>query len=135
MANYATHMIFFTRKLQDGVQDDSGWPRLAGKEWKRRAKIYRRYVTVISPMLPTDVIRLCHETLHDAVVQSVEQAPGTLTLLMDASGALGGFRGHRVRLVFEGVRRRVPARSLVGRWWLYQEPHHCSRARFIACTV
>jgi hypothetical protein len=123
-------MVFFTRELQDGVQDDSGWTRRAGREWKRRAEIYRRYFAAITPMLPPAVVRLCRETLHDAVVESVEQNSGTLTLVMDAKGALGGFRGRRVRLVFRGVRRRVPTRGLVGRWWLYQEPHLCSRARF-----
>src|SRR5215468_9547038 len=99
-------MIFFTRQLQDGVQDNSGWTRKAGREWKRRAEIYRRYVAVITPMLPPAVVRLCRETLHDAVVDSVEQDSGTLTMVMDATGALGGFRGRRVRLVFRGVRRR-----------------------------
>lgn len=123
-------MVFFTRKLQDGVQDDSGWTRRAGREWKRRAEVFRHYVTAITPMLPTAVIRLCRETLHDAVVESVEQDSGTLTLVMDARRALGGFRGRRVRLVFSGVRRRIPTRGLVGSWWLYEEPHLSSRARF-----
>jgi len=83
-------MIFFTRQLQNGVQDDSGWTRRAGREWKRRAEIYRRYVAAITPMLPPAVVRLCRETLHDAVVESIEQDSGTLTLVMDARGALGG---------------------------------------------
>ena len=122
--------FFFTRQLQDGVQDDSGWTRRAGREWKRRAEIYRRYVATIAPMIPQAVLRLCRETLHDAVVESVEQTSGILTLVMDARGALGGFRGQRVRLQFTGVRGKINTRGLVGRWWLYQEPHLCSRARF-----
>ena len=123
-------MIFFTRQLQDGVQDDSGWTRKACREWKRRAEICRRYVAVITPMLPASVVRLCRETLHDAVVESVHQTSDTLTLVMDARSALGGFRGRRVRLIFSGVKRRVPTRGLVGRWWLYEEPHLCGRACF-----
>lgn len=123
-------MVFFTRQLLDGVQDDSGWTRKAGREWRRRTELYRRYVAVITPMLPASVVRLCRETLHDAVVESVHQTSDTFALVMDARGALGGFRGRRVRLVFSGVKRRVPTRGLVGRWWLYEEPHLCSHARF-----
>lgn len=123
-------MVFFTRQLQDGVQDDSGWTRRAGREWKRRAEIYRRYVAVIRPMLPTSVVRLCSETCHDAVVESTQQHSGNLTFILDARGALGGFRGHRVQLKFKGVRRRVATRGLVGRFWLYEEPHLSSRAHF-----
>jgi len=123
-------MVFYTRQLQDGIQDDSGWARRAGREWRRRDKIYRRYVAAITPMLPASVVRLCREGLHDAVVESVEQDAGTLILVMDARDALGVFRGYRVRLVFRGLRRRIPTRGWVGRWWLYEEPHLCSRTRF-----
>ena len=70
------------------------------REWKKRAEIYRRYKAVIAPLLPSSVRRLCRDTLHDAVVTSVTQQRGTLKLDMDARGALGGFRGYRVRLTF-----------------------------------
>lgn len=123
-------MIFFTRQLQDGVQDDSGWTRRAGQEWKRRAEIYRRYLAVIAPLLPSSVRRLCRETLHDAVVTSAKQHRGKIILVMDARGALGGFRGYRVRLTFSGAKRPIRTRGLVGNWWLYEEAHLSSRARF-----
>ena len=123
-------MIFFTRQLQDGVQDDSGWTRRAGREWKKRAEIYRRYQTAIAPLLPSSVRRLCQETLHDAVVTSVRQQRGMITLVMDARGALGGFRGHRVRLTLRGVKRPIRTKGLEGNWWLYEEAHLSSRARF-----
>ena len=123
-------MIFFTRELQDGVQDDSGWTRRAGREWKRRAEIYRRYMAVIAPVLPLSVRRLFRETLHDAVVTSVKQQHGTLKLDLDARGALGGFRGYRVRLSFRGVKRPIRTRGVEGNWWLYEEAHLSSRARF-----
>jgi hypothetical protein len=87
-------------------------------------------MAAITPMLPPAVVRLCRETLHDAVVQAVKQDSDTLMLVMDARGALGGFRGQRVQLLFSGVKRRVPTRGLRGRCWLYQEPHLSSRARF-----
>jgi len=123
-------MVFFTRQLQDGVQDDSGWTRRAGREWKRRAEIYRRYQAAIEPLLPASVRRLCRETLHDALVASVRQHAGTVTFALDASGALGGFRGRQIRLVFSGVKRRIRTKGLVGQWWLYEEAHLSSRARF-----
>jgi Protein of unknown function (DUF4085) len=123
-------MIFFTRKLQDGIQDDSGWTRRAAREWKRRAEIHRQYETVIAPLLPASVRRLCRETLHDAVVASVQQRDGIVTFIMDARSALGGFRGYQVRLTFSGVKRRIQTRGLVGQWWLYEEAHLSSRARF-----
>jgi len=123
-------MVFYTRQLYDGIQDDSGWTRRADQEWRRRDKIYRRYVAAITPMLPASVVRLCREGLHDAVVEAVAQDSGTLTLLMDARNALGFFRGRRVRLVFRGLRRHVGTRGWVGRWWVCEEPHLCSRTRF-----
>ena len=123
-------MVFFTRQLYDGMQPESGWERRAEREWTRRLKTYRRYEAVIAPLLPTSVVRLSRETLHDAVVQSVEQSTGSLTFDLDARRALGGFGGRRVRLSFTGVRRRIRTRGLVGHWWLYEEAHLSSRAKF-----
>jgi hypothetical protein len=123
-------MIFFTRQLYDGMQPESGWGRRALREWMRRLKISRRYEALIAPLLPAPIVRLSRETLHDAVVVSVEQRIGSLTFVMDARRALGGFAGRRVRLAFTGVRRRIRTRGLVGRRWLYEEAHLCSRARF-----
>ena len=123
-------MIFFTRQLYDGMQPESGWERRARGEWMRRLNIARSYGSVIAPLLPASVVRLCRETLHDAVVESVEQQTGSLVLIMDARRALGGFAGRRIRLTFTGLRRRIPTRGLVGRWWLYEEAHLCSRTKF-----
>ena len=123
-------MIFFTRTLYDGIQDQSGWSRRACRLFQRNRKICATYLRTISPLLPPSVVRLCHETLHDAVVESVAQESGTLTFVLDARGGLGGFRGRRVQLTFTGVRHRVPTRGLVGDWWLYEESHLSSRAAF-----
>jgi hypothetical protein len=123
-------MVFFTRELYDGMQPESGWERRAQREWMRRWKISRRYEAVIARLLPASVVRLSRETLHDAIVESVEQRTGSLTFIMDARRALGGFAGRRVRLAFTGVRRRIRTRGLVGHWWLYEEAHLCSRAKF-----
>ena len=123
-------MVFFTRELYEGVQPESGWERRAEREWHKRFKFYRRYEALIAPLLPASVVRLSRETLHDALVEFAEQGEGRLALIMDARRALGGFRGRRVRLTFRGVRRRVRTRGLVGRWWLYEEVHLCSHAKF-----
>jgi hypothetical protein len=123
-------MIFITRKLYDGVQIDSGWERRAEREWKRRDEIYRRYIEAIAPMLPTTVRRLGTQGIHDAKVESVVQEKGSLCFVLDTSGALGAFRGGRVRLIFSGLRRRIPTRGLRGQWWLYEEAHLSHRARF-----
>jgi hypothetical protein len=123
-------MVFFTRQLYAGIQPDSGWERRAEREWDRRFKICRRYEALIAPLLPVSVVRLCRATLHDAIVDSVKQKGESLIMHMDARGALGGFRGWRVRLTFGGVRDRLRIPCLVGQWWLYQEAHLSSRAKF-----
>ena len=128
--NHIAGMVFFTPQLYDGMQPESGWERRAVREWMRRWKISRDYAALISPLLPASVARLSRETLHDAVVDSVDQGVGSLTLVVDARRALGGFAGRRIQLLFTGVRRRIRTRGLVGRWWLYEEAHLCSRARF-----
>src|SRR5690349_8646528 len=123
-------MVFFTRQLYTGIQPNSGWERRAEKEWNRRSRICRRYEALIAPLLPASVVRLSGETLHDAVVRSVEQQPDRFIMFVDARGALGGFRGWRARLTFSGIHGRVRTRGLVGRWWLYEEVHLSSHAKF-----
>jgi hypothetical protein len=125
-----TRMVFFTRQLYDGMQPKSGWERKAEREWMRRCEIARRYEVVIASLLPAPVVRLSRETLHDAVVESVDQRDGNLTFVMDARRASGGFAGRRIRLEFSGVHRRIRTRGLRGQWWLYEEAHLCSRAQF-----
>ncbi len=39
-------MIFFTRELHEGYQDDSGWTRLAAMKYGRNFKIYKRYAHI-----------------------------------------------------------------------------------------
>jgi hypothetical protein len=123
-------MVFFTRELFRGIQPQSGWERRAEREWHRRAEIYARYAEVISTLLPASVRRLCKEGLHDGVVREATLKQGELVLVVDATNALSGFRGRQVRLTFRGVRGRPAISTLVGQWWLCQEAHLCSRARF-----
>jgi len=123
-------MIFVTRELYNGIQIDSGWERRAERDWVRRSEIYSRYYEVISTLLPSKVQRLCKHGLHDAFVESVSLKGGTLFLLMDAKNALGGFCGRKVGLTFSGIRKRIAVRGLRGQWWLYEEAHLSSKARF-----
>jgi len=124
-------MVFFTRELYLGTQPKSGWERRAVHEWERRADIYARYYKVIAPMLPASVRRLCNEGLHDGVVQKASLKDGELVLAVDTTNnPVGGFRGRQVWLTFRGVRGRPAVARLVGQWWLYEEAHQCSRARF-----
>jgi len=123
-------MIFFTRELQDGIQHNSGWERKAMREWDKRIKFYRRYQGLIGPLIPANVRRLCRESLHDAVVVSVAQRGDVVTFVMDARGSFGGWRGYHVRLIFAGVRSRIRTRGLVRQWWVYNEVHLSSRAKF-----
>lgn len=123
-------MIFFTRELQDGLQHNSGWERKAMREWDKRIKFYRRYERLVGPLIPANVRRLCRKSLHDAVVVSAAQRGDVVTFVMDARGSFGGWRGHHVRLIFSGVRSRVRTRGLAEQWWIYNEVHLSSRAKF-----
>jgi hypothetical protein len=123
-------MVFFTRELYQGIQPESGWERRAEREWYRRADIYAKYFEVIEPMLPAPVRRLCKQGLHDGVVTEAEFKGGELVLVVDATNALSGFRGRQVRLAFRGVRGRPAVSKLIGQWWLYEEAHLSSHARF-----
>ena len=124
-------MVFFTRELYAGAQDNSGWARRATREWNRRRDTYTRYLELISPFLPAAVQRIGADGPHDGVVRSASFRAGELVLLLDTSGALGQFRGPRsLRLTFRGVTGRVRTANLVGRWWLYQEAHLRSNGRF-----
>jgi hypothetical protein len=128
-------MVFFTRELYLGIQPDSGWERRAEREWDRRANLYAKYAEAVAGMLPASVRRLCKQGLHDAVVREASRDGGKLILVVDATHALSGFRGRRVRLTFRGVRGRPAVSKLVGQWWLYEEAHPRSGGRFCLCVL
>jgi hypothetical protein len=123
-------MIFFTHDLYLGCQPGSGWERRAEREWARRRKLYERYAEAVEPMLPTGVRRLCREGLHDAIVLAASREGDRMTVIVDTTGALTRFRGRPVRLTFHGVRGRPAVARLANQWWLYEEAHLSSRARF-----
>jgi hypothetical protein len=116
--------------MYEESQPHSGHERRALNEYKKSNEVYHRYAAVIAPLLPAEVARFDQSGPHDAVVTSINQEPGVLTIALDATNALGQFRGRQIRLTFSGVKKKVKASGLVGQWWLFQEVHLSSRARF-----
>ena len=50
-------MIFYTRELFKGYQDDSGWTRKATANLNRNIIVYKEYFNIISRFLPESVIQ------------------------------------------------------------------------------
>jgi hypothetical protein len=123
-------MIFFTRELFQGYQPGSGRERRAMREWDRNNEIYLAYRHIIAPLLPRAVVRLTGDGLHDSVITHVAQRDGIFAMTLDTSGSFSRFRPRPVRLTFKGVKRKFAIRGLVGQWWLYDEVHLSSRAKF-----
>ena len=124
-------MIFFTRRLYEGYQPTSSWQKRAHSEWERNRRIYSGYVAVIAPLLPKSVVDLDYGRLHDAVVTSVKQESERLTIVLDARNSLSRYwRGKEVCLIFCGVKKKIKTKGLVGQWWIEQEVHLSSHARF-----
>jgi len=124
-------MIFFTRQLCQDIQPKSGRARAAEREWNRRLELSQRYESLIQPLLPSSVVRFSRKSFHDAADGAVSQSFGRVALILAARPrASGSYRGHRARLTFVGVRRRIRTSGLVGQWWLYNEIHLCSRTKF-----
>jgi hypothetical protein len=123
-------MIFFTRRLYQGGQPNSGWERRAEREWERLVDIYAAYAAIVRPLLPASIARVARGGPHDAKIMSIEQKDGTLSFVLDCRHALGRFRGGYWNFTFTDVKNRIKTRGLVGDDWLYQEVHLSSRARF-----
>jgi ankyrin repeat protein len=123
-------MKFITRRLYEGIQPDSGWERRAERQWEQRSAAYDRHYRAIAPRLPASVRRLCDNGLHDAEVESASQPHGALVLVIDATSALGRYRGRHLRLTFSGLPRRLHLPDLREQWWLYEEAHLSKRSRF-----
>jgi hypothetical protein len=125
-------MIFFTRRLYEGYQPNSNWQKRAYKEWENNRRIYSGYAAIIAPLLPKSVVQLDYSGLHDAVVTSIKQGADDLSIVLDTTDALS--RSYlfckEVSLLFGGVRKKIQTKGLVGKSWIEQEVHLCSRAKF-----
>jgi hypothetical protein len=125
-------MIFFTKRLFLGYQSKSNWQKRAYKEWENNRRTYTIYSAIIAPLLPKSIVKLDYSGLHDAVVTSIKQGADDLTIVLDTTHALS--RSYlfcrEVSLLFGGVKKKIQTKGLVGQYWLEQEVHLCSRAKF-----
>ena len=123
-------MIFFTRELYDGIQVNSGWERQAERLWYKRLEIYKKYLALISPMLPPSARRFSKVSLHDGTVFNSSAKKRTIKVWLDGRGLLGPSPHRNYLVTFSGLTRlrgRVPQKNW---WWLYDEIHLCSTAPF-----
>jgi len=124
-------MIFFTRKIYDKMQAHTFRETPAEREWLKRIKIYDQYRKLISPLLPPAAARLARAGLHDATILSARQTSRSLILVVETTNALSRLSSrHPLKLSFKGVRRPVNTKRLQGAWWVCEEVHLSSHARF-----
>jgi hypothetical protein len=67
-------MIFFTRELHEGFQDESGWTRSASEKYTRNYKLYKKYFRLIRPFLPSSSIRVRERIVNTSQVIYGSQA-------------------------------------------------------------
>lgn len=123
-------MIFFTRKLYEGIQPESGWERRAENLWDKHCQIYRKYFQLISPMLPVSARKFSKQSLHDGVILKTRTTKGRLELLIDGHGMVDLSPHNNYKVVFSGVTDYRGPRQLEGALWCYDEIHLCSSAPF-----
>jgi hypothetical protein len=78
-------MVFFTRKLCEGHQPDSGWENQALRTRRKLAEVYPDYRKAIESLLPKSVVELDRHGLHDARITSCSSKRGRLTIDLDAT--------------------------------------------------
>jgi len=123
-------MIFFTRELYEGYQEESGWTRKATTKAYRNIKLYKKYFRLIRPFLPDSAAKFENLNFHDSQLVDWRCRGGKLELVLDTSGVLVPLPGRYAHVTFQGVRRcpsRVPRKK---EWWLYSEFHLGSRSNF-----
>ena len=123
-------MIFFTRELHEGYQDDSGWTRLAAVKYSRNFKLYKKYFRIIRPFLPSSAIRFSKFGFHDCEVIWRDWREQKLHLILDTAGAIMPLPRRYAHITIIGVRRcpaRLPRKK---EWWHSDEFHLGSRSKF-----
>jgi hypothetical protein len=123
-------MIFFTRELHEGYQDDSGWTRLAAMQYGRNFKLYKRYFRLIQPFLPASAIRFSTFGFHDCEIIERGWREQKLHVILDTAGAIMPLPKRYAHITFTGVRRcpaRLPRKK---EWWHSDEFHLGSRSKF-----
>ena len=123
-------MIFFTRELHEGYQDDSGWTRSATMKYSRNFKVYGKYFRLISPFLPSSAIRFSKFGFHDSEVVARHWKDEKLRLILDTAGAIFPLPRRYAHITFTGVRvcpSQLPRKK---EWWRSDEFHLGSRSKF-----
>jgi hypothetical protein len=123
-------MIFFTRELHEGYQDDSGWTRLAAVTYSRNFKLYKKYLRLIQPFLPASAIRFSTFSFHDCEVIERDWREQRLHLVLDTAGATMPLPKRYAHITFTGVRRCPPRLPGKEEWWHSDEFHLGSRSKF-----
>ena len=109
-------MIFFTRELHEGYQDDSGWTRSATVKYSRNFKLYRKYFRLIRPFLPLSAIRFSKFGFHDSEVVARDWKDQKLRLILDTAGAIS-LTPALSRITFAGVRACPSQLPRKKEWW------------------
>jgi hypothetical protein len=110
-------MIFFTREIHEGYQDNSGWTRTATAKAKRNQLLYKKYFRLIQPFLPSTALAFSKLPLHDCELLGCHWQKGKLSMVLDTTGAFTPFARRYLSLGFTGVRekpRRLPRKGECG---------------------
>jgi hypothetical protein len=125
-------MKFITRDLYNAMQcrPDTPESQAAFARWEAQCAVYRVQLESIRRQLPASMQAFCDTSLHDGVIMATTRPqPATVQLDIDASNNPWGPTGY-FRLVFTGVKDVSPLNDLVDEWWLYEEVHLHTDARF-----
>lgn len=123
-------MIFFTRELYDGSQDESGWTRTACSKIQRNSKLYKKYFRVIRPFLPPSAIRFEEFSFHDAQIVKRGCRDQKLFLVLDTAGTFFVFPKRYAHITFTDVRRCPSPLPEKKDWWIWDEFHLGGRSKF-----
>ena len=123
-------MLFFTRELYDGCQDGSGWTQTARSKIERNCKLYKKYFRLIRTFLPRSAIRFDEFSFHDAQIVERSWRNQKLSLILDTARAFHAFPNHYAHITFTGVRSCPSPLPQKGDWWIWDEFHLGSRAKF-----
>ena len=123
-------MIFFTRELHEGYQDDSGWTRRATIKYGRNFELYKKYFRLVRPFLPLSAIRFSEFDFHDCEIVECYWRARKFYMVLDTAGALDPFPKRYAHITFTSVHRCPSPLPRKREWWHSSEFHLGSRSKF-----
>jgi len=123
-------MLFFTRELYDGSQEESGWMRTSRSKVERNCKLYKKYFRLIRPFLPYSTVAFDKFSFHDAQIVARSWRDQKLCLTLDTAGAFHAFPKRYAHITFTGVRHSPSPLPRNKDWWIWDEFHLGSRTKF-----